>query len=90
MAWIQFQHEALVEPNREISLLEPSSPVTKGRLCFKLLAFPLRAAPSYAAVSYTWGAPGNEIAVEINGKDFFRPPKCHQSTIAKLAILESA
>ena len=53
----------------EIRLLKPLSQST-GDLSFKVVHVPLGSAPSYAALSYTWGPPSNTYKVLLDGKLF--------------------
>ena len=33
--------------------------------------FPVHRQPPYRALSYTWGSPGNEVAIQLNDKNFY-------------------
>lgn len=66
-----FKHEPLPDASTYIRLLEVVSADPAGDVpavhC-KLTSWPKTSAPSYAAISYTWGDPGLVETILINGK----------------------
>src|ERR1700761_8780893 len=53
----------------EIRLLEPL-PRASGPMSFNVVHVPLLSGPKYAALSYTWGPPGNSHSILLDGKPF--------------------
>lgn len=62
-----FQHEPL-DPN-SVRLLKPLSK-SSHCLSFEVFHVPLTSNPQYAALSYTWGSPGDTDDVMLNGNPF--------------------
>lgn len=64
-----FKHDPL-EPKRSIRLLRISnSDKWDDPIALSLMTYPLNdgAFPKYTALSYTWGAPGRNVEVSIDG-----------------------
>jgi hypothetical protein len=63
-----FQHEPLVDPQTHIRLLRITEGSLGQRVSCTLTTWPLEMAPSYTAISYTWGHPSNTSTILIDGK----------------------
>nr|POF04187.1 heterokaryon incompatibility protein 6, or allele [Quercus suber] len=56
--------------SNEIRLLRPLPQSSPSDLHFEILHVPLHLSPSYAALSYTWGPPGDTHEMRLNGHQF--------------------
>lgn len=63
---IGFEHEPLPDPKTYIRLLKIMEAGAGQLARCTLRVFPLDTAPSYCAVSYTWGNPSDTTVIEIN------------------------
>ena len=64
---MEFQYQPL--NSNEIRLLKLLSP-SSNSLSFEIKHFSLLSKPRYAALSYTWGSPGNTNPILLNGQHF--------------------
>lgn len=64
---MEFQYQPL--NSNEIRLLKPLSPSSNSP-SFEIKHFSLLSKPCYAALSYTWGSPGNTNPILLNGQRF--------------------
>src|SRR5271155_3264352 len=64
---MEFRYQPL-DPN-EIRLLKPLSR-SSNSLSFEIVHISLLSKPCYAALSYTWGPPGNAHMILLNGQHF--------------------
>ena len=64
---MSFQYRQLKD--NEIRLLKPL-PHSSGLLCYRIVYVSLASEPRYAALSYTWGSPGDTHHILLNGQRF--------------------
>jgi hypothetical protein len=65
-----FTFEPMEDPTKQIRLLELQQDMRDGLLQFNMFNVDLAEAPSFSALSYEWGQPGNEQSVLVNRQTF--------------------
>lgn len=65
-----FQHDSLPSASDHIRLLEiiDLDETQDIPICCRLSTFAAKSAPSYCAISYTWGDPDNTVFIKVNGR----------------------
>lgn len=71
-----FRHEALPDSKTHFRLLEILRAEPHGQVVCELTAWPMDSAPSYYAISYTWGDPKLCTHIMINGAPMFVRQNC--------------
>lgn len=86
-----YRHTPLPDPSTHIRLLELVDPETweqDGKQC-RLAIWPLKEAPAYHAISYTWGNPAPTHRVPVDGSDL-RIPKNTSDVLDQLAYFRTS
>lgn len=75
----KFVYSDLPDASTHIRLLKITSAEKKGSINCILLVWPIKSAPPYNAISYTWGDPGCNTTVIINGEQMVVRTNCDQA-----------
>lgn len=81
MAPWNYTNARFVDPAKQIRLLQFISGSGNGDIICSLETFWLKDAPSYAAVSYTWGSPDDLRDILVNDAKFSIRPNCHYTLV---------
>jgi hypothetical protein len=73
---LSFIHEPLPDALTHIRLLEVLHAKGRQHVVCTISVWPLDMAPSYDAISYTWGVPALTTAISINGQSIVVQQNC--------------